>query len=114
MEIRGYAPDLLQRMPGQTGGDAVDASWQLVAHGSRQVRPQALQLLALECAASVGVCITYGAQCDIREAQFNSTNRAISRCCARSCARNSSPTLNCSSSRNLTIMSGVGTRSTGG
>src|SRR5260370_40743302 len=86
MEIRGYAPDLLQRMPGQTGGHAVDASWQLVAHGSRQLRPQALHLLALECAASVGVCITYGAQCDIREARFNSTKRAISRCCARSLA----------------------------
>jgi len=64
---------------------------QLVAHGSRQVRPQALHLLALECPASVGVCITYGAQCDIREAQFNSTNRAISRCCAKSCARNRDP-----------------------
>jgi len=64
MEIRGYAPDLLQRMPGQTGGDAVDASWQLVAHGSRQVRPQALHLLALECAASVGVC--HNVRCAMR------------------------------------------------
>jgi len=60
MEIRGYAPDLLQRMPGQTGGHAVDTSWQLAAHGSGQVRASAIRVLALERAASVGVCIRYG------------------------------------------------------
>src|SRR6266478_6692015 len=60
MEIGRHAADFLQRMPGQTGGDAVDATRQLVAHGSREVRASTIRVLALERTASVGVCIRYG------------------------------------------------------
>src|SRR5229473_281872 len=57
MEVGRHAADFLQRMPGPAGGNVVDATRQLVAHGSRQVRSPAVYLLALECATSAGVSI---------------------------------------------------------
>src|SRR3989442_1700639 len=92
MEVGRHASDFLQRIPGQAGGDVVDAARQLVAHGSRQVRSSAVRLLALECATSVGVCIRCGDQCGIRKAPFNSTSRETSRCCVTSYTRSTQPT----------------------
>jgi hypothetical protein len=50
---------------------AADASQQLVANGSRQIRAQAVRLLALECAASVGVPIRMHRRCGIQKDRFN-------------------------------------------
>jgi len=86
MEIRGYAPDLLQRCR-KTGGDAVDASGSGCARISAS-SSSSPHLLALEVRGFSWELQTYGAQGDIREAQFNSTN-ARSPLLRQICGRNS-------------------------